>query len=397
MEPRKSLIINIGSSSKRYAFYSNEKLLGQFYFEKNPDTISLTIEIGDSKNKTQITPSDYETAIKTVSETLIAKKLIVNNSEITAIGIRIVAPGTYFTAHKLINDEYIKRLEHMKQYAPLHIAPILDELKQLQIHFKNIPLIGISDSAFHAEMPEYARRYSLPKNFASQFDIYRFGYHGISLASIMIKIEEIFSVIPERIIICHLGSGASITAIKAGKSVDTSMGFTPLEGLPMGTRIGTIDAAAILYLIEQGLTSSELKEFLNNQCGLLGFSGKTADVRTLIAAEERGDSDAHFSLEASLYWIKKYIGAYSAVMGGIDLVVFTGAIGERSPLIRSRICRNLSYISISIDEAENMKMIQHDGFIHASHASVKIAVLMTEEQKEMAKIVLLLLAKNEER
>ncbi|MHB1947894.1 MAG: acetate/propionate family kinase [Gammaproteobacteria bacterium] len=385
------LIVNIGSASKKYGFYSNQILQAQFYFEKVSDQITLTTELQNEKYESDFPNEHYDSAVEKVISILIEKSLLKNKEQITGIAIRIVAPGTYFRTHRFIDDEFVKNLHYANNYAPLHIQPVLDEIAKLNAVFRSTPLAGISDSAFHQDMPEYAKFYSLPKRISKEFDIYRFGYHGISLQSILKKIKHHVGTIPSKIIICHLGSGSSITAVKEGKSLDTSMGFSPLEGLIMGTRIGNIDAAAILYLIQRGVNIPNLEKMIISESGLLGLSGQSADIRDLIEAEQHGNQDATLALKIFIYWIRKYIGSYIIALGGLDLIVFTGAIGERSPLIRSRICSDLNFVGIHIDDDLNEKAINQDKFLHHSNSLIKIAAFLTEEQSEIIDILLSLI------
>lgn len=322
----KILIINVGSESKKYALFDNDKLVWSVYLEDHNGRLDE------------------------------AKM----NDVYDIIAFRIVAPGTYFREHRLIGEEFIRQLSIAREKAPLHIDRTFIEIKYFQEKFPGVKLVGISDSAFHSTLPEYARLYTLPRQDSKQFDIEHFGYHGISLSSIVEKLKA-EKKLPERMIVCHLGGGSSITAIKDGKSIDTSMGFTPLSGLTMSTRVGEIDAGALVYLSEaKNLHGEKFEEYLSNQCGFLGFAG-TADMKKLLAEEDTNER-AKLVIKMFVYQIQKYIGAYSAILGGLDLLVFSGGIGEASEPIRSKIVSDIKELGknvlvVQTDEAVEMNRI----------------------------------------
>ena len=365
---KKYLIVNTGSSSHKYALYHGSVELANFSFEKKElDLI------------TDLAPADF------LLKTLIAKKLIAEAEEIAWVCFRIVAPGDYIINNNIINEEYLANLGRVKEQAPLHIAPILDEIDSVKKLLPSAGLFGISDSYFHRNLPEVSARYAIPEE-DYLLGVKRYGYHGISIASVVGKIASLMGSIPDRIIVCHLGSGSSITAVKNGESIDTSMGFTPLEGVPMGSRVGSIDPGALIYLGEEkGFGYKELEKYLNEECGSLGLSGKTKDTRDLIEFEKGGDAKARLALNSYTYSIKKYIGAYVAALNGLDLLVFTGALGERSSIMRSRILSNLDALGIILDREKNNEIISKDGFIHSEKGSVKIVVINTDEMAEMAR------------
>lgn len=375
---KKIFITNVGSESRKYALYQNGELVFSAHFEKG-----------------KISLQEFENSTEYVVNELISQKLIGEKNEIFAIGFRVVAPGSYFLQNKIIDDEYLKKLETAKEQAPLHINPMLSELKALEQILPGIPIVGVSDSAFHGSLPARARFYGIPKKTAEELDIFRFGYHGISFESIIGKLKNIFSDLsaqagnlPERIIICHLGGGSSIAAIKGGKSIDTSMGFTPLEGVVMANRAGDIDAGAVIYLSKKfGYGPDEMENYLNTQCGLLGLSGKSNDVRELLEMEKGGDENAKLALEVMVYKIKKYIGAYFAALNGADVLIFSATIGERSAIMRARICAELENLGIVLDNEKNNETISVDGFINKDESPVKIAVITTDEMGQMAKEV----------
>ena len=383
----KLLIVNNGSASKKYALFTAGAPVFEAHLEKDDEGSGLvaTLTFGSQQEKIAVSQKDYENALEFILKFLKDKNWLASPKDLTGVGLRVVAPGTFFQENRRLDEEYFAKLQEAKTEAPLHINPVIKEIEQLKKVLSDTPVMAISDSAFHDSLPETARRYSLPKETAEKFDIYRYGYHGISMSSVLRKFKEQPMTFPRKIIICHLGSGSTITAIKDGKSFDTSMGFTPLEGLVMGTRIGTIDAGAVLYLAKKsGMKPLELEEFFNKKCGLLGLSGKTNDVRELIELEKRGDEGAKLALDSFAIQVKKYIGSYSAEMGGLDLLVFTATIGERSFIMRSRICAGLDNLGITLDEQKNEATVSKHGFIHQDESRVRIAVTPTDEMGEIA-------------
>lgn len=356
---KKYLIVNIGSVSKRYALYEGTEEINFVHFEK--DEMNL---------------EDFDNACEKFLDS-------VNKKEIAGIGMRVVASGSYFREDRIINEEYLENLEKAEVKAPLHLEPLIDEIKKLKELLPSTPMAGISDSAFHLNLPEHSYLYNIPQDDAQKADIYRFGYHGIAIQSILQKIQKNEGSVPARIIVAHLGGGASVTAIKDDKSFDTSMGATPLEGLPMSTRVGNIDAGALIQLAkEKGL--DELNEYLNTKCGLLGISGKTGHVEKLFALKNDGDENAKLALEMFAYNVKKYIGAYTAALGGLDLLVFSGTISERSSSIREMILEGLGCIGIELDKDKNNKTLDKEGYIESVDSKVKIAVIKINELEEIA-------------
>lgn len=379
----KILVVNLGSGSKKYSLYANGREFFRAHLEQEGKRFISTVTASGKPKRTIITKKEYDSAVPN----------IVPIGGISACGIRIVAPGSYFLKHRVINRTYLREMKKAQKLAPLHLDAVFSEIKNIRKLIPGAVQIGISDSAFHGTMPDVAKLYSIPLKNAERLDIKRFGYHGISAESLLLKIKAMLGEIPPRIIVCHLGSGSSIHAIKKGKSFDTSMGFTPLEGVPMGTRIGNIDSGAIVHLWKGlGFDSNGILEYLTYRCGLLGYSGKTADVRELIALEKKGDRRAKLALDAFVYWVRKYIGAYAAALCGIDLIVFTATMGERSPIMRNRICKDMKWLGVELDGKKNANAIGRDGLINSRAASVKIAVLATDEMGEIARKTALILS-----
>lgn len=315
------LTINVGSASKKYAIYNGDILVSSVHIEKaDLGPQNLADFLGD------------------------------HSSKISAIGFRIVAPGEYFQSSKVIDDVYIQKLAEVENEEPLHIGLMRTELQIIKDLLPQIKIIGVSDSEFHKNLSDVARAYAVPQNGGDKNTVHKIGYHGISLSSIVKKLTQKNGTIPKKTIVCHLGSGSSITALLNGISVETSMGYSPLAGIPMATRVGDIDAGAVMHIVKQNnFTIEELENYLYNQCGLLGLSGTTGEMKTLLEMENppaggQSDEKAHFAIEVFVYNIRKYIGAYSAVLGGLDMLVFAGTIGERSEILRHRILENMDYL-----------------------------------------------------
>lgn len=286
---------------------------------------------------------------------------------------------------KIIDEKYLKELVKVKESAPLHIEPIIKEIEYLRKEFGESILIGISDSKFHIDIPECFRYYSIKKTDTEKYDIRRYGYHGISASSIIRKMKKKNENIPENIIICHLGSGSSVTAVKSEKSFNTSMGFTPLEGLTMRTRVGNIDSGALIYFAKkENLNFEGLEDYLNTKCGLLGLSGE-GDTRKIVSLAGGGNKNAILALDIYSNDVKEFIGSYSALLNGLDMLIFSGAIGEGSDIIRSKICSEMDYLGIKIDNEKNKNILDIDGFIDDGTLPVKISVVTTDEVEEIFK------------
>src|SRR3989344_2920216 len=390
----KYFIVNVGSESRKYALYQGGERLFSAYFEKEDGKLVIELVGADSEKK-EITSREFESFAEYVVNEFLSRKIIGNKNEISAVGFRVVAPGSYFSIHKIIDGEYLKKLEIAKEQAPLHINPMLAEIKALGQILPSVPVVGVSDSAFHGSMPARARHYGIPKNTAEELNLFRFGYHGISFESVVGKIKNMNGGnLPEKIIICHLGGGSSIAAVKDGQSIDTSMGFTPLEGIVMANRVGDIDAGAVTYLSKKlGYDADKMEDYLNTQCGLLGLSEKSNDVRELLEMEKNGDKNAELALEVMVYKIKKYIGAYFAALNGADALIFSGTIGERSAIMRSKICAELENLGIILDDAKNSQTISVDRFINKDKSPVKIAVITTDEMGQIASEAVTVLSK----
>lgn len=385
---KKYLVVNRGSASEKYAIYTKDKCLAFLHLEKSEtecDYVS-TVYIDSEKEAKCVTKKEFENSLNYALDLFIQKSIIANQKDISGIGIRIVAPGRHFQDDKVIDRIYEKEIKKVIHDAPLHLLPTYEMIKMLKKTFKEIPIVGISDSDFHDTIPDQAKYYGLPFADAKKLDIQKYGYHGISVESILGKLKSENNLLPAKLIVCHIGSGVSVTAIKDGKSLDHSMGFTPLEGVMMATRGGDIDPGAVATLSENfGLKGKKLKEYLNKKGGLLGVSGKSSDVRDLIKLEKGGDSQAKLALDMYVYRLQKYIGAYFVALGGLDALIFTATVGERSFIIRERICHGLEVLGVKIDKVKNDQSEGIDLDISATDSRVRVLVRKTDEMGQIAR------------
>lgn len=413
----KYLIVNRGSASEKYAVYTEEKCLAFLHIEKAEndkcDYVSTLFITKSSENSEKssplngvpnrseeisefsscVTKKEFNNSLDYALKTFLDKQIIIGKNvkeakkEIVGIGIRIVAPGKHFQDDKIIDAVYETEIKKVIHDAPLHLKPTYEMIKLLQKTFKNIPIVGISDSDFHDTIPEKARYYGLPWADTQKHQIERYGYHGISVESILNKLKTEGSL-PERLIICHIGSGVSITAVKNGKSIENSMGYTPLEGVMMATRGGDIDPGTVAVISDTlgwFNKTGKLKEYLNKKCGLLGVSGKSSDVRDLIKLEKEGDAQAKLALDMYAYKIQKCIGSYFVILGGLDTIIFTATVGERSFIMRERICNDLGVLGIKINQEINNRSEGVDVDISDGDSRVKILVRKTDEMGQIAR------------
>lgn len=338
-----------------------------------PDAI-----FSNSKEKTTITAPDHIAAI-----TYICNHLNLSPTDVQAIGHRVVHGGEHFTQATQITPEVEHKIDALSAFAPLHNSPNLDGIRAGQKIMPNATHVAVFDTAYHQTMPEHAYRYAIPTSFYTQDHIRRYGFHGTSHRFVSERATEILGH-PFTGITCHLGNGCSITAIKNGCSVDTSMGFTPLEGVAMGTRSGDIDPAVVLNLAQK-LGIKKTDHLLNRESGLLALSEKSNDLRELLSSAQKGDAKCQLALDVFTYRIKKYIGAYLATLGQIDGIVFTGGIGENSPDIRQQILTNLSPLGIHLDPITNKTCIGQEATISTENAVIKIFVIPTDEERLIAR------------
>ena len=381
-----TLVINPGSSSKKYALFRNGREVLNVLFEHTREGYGTCVEVdGERQHCEDVTEKAYGEALGEAVAIAVREGVVKSVKEITSVGIRIVAPGTYFEKHRTITEDYLGYLRALEATAPLHVPHTLHELTALGEVLPNVPVVGVSDSAFHSTMPEYARRYSIPEKDAEAYDVYRFGYHGISVSSVVREAGELLGGIPERTVVCHVGSGVSVTALRGGKSIDTTMGFAPGDGLVMGTRAGDVSTGALLYLMKvKGMDAVEAEEYVNGEGGFKGLLGQN-DLRIVLDRVARGDASARVAIEIFTYHVKKSIGAFAAALGGLDLIVLTATAAERNPTVRALVAGGLEHLGVVLDYRENEALAGRPGTITTEESRAKGLVIHTAEMLVIAR------------
>lgn len=388
----KVLVLNCGSSSVKYQFISTEekKVLAKGLIERIGSSSAILTHSRYDGDTIKITGEilDHDIAIEYVIAVLLSKNhgVIKDRNEIEAIGHRVVHGGEDFSGSVLITDKVIQTLKDNIELAPLHNPPNIKGIIACQKHLPGIPQVGVFDTAFHQKMPPKAYLYGIPYLLYKKYKIRRYGFHGTSHFFVSKRVAELMNQPYEKlkIITCHLGNGCSIAAIDRGTSIDTSMGFTPLEGLLMGTRCGDLDPSIPLHVMgKEELTLAEVNTMLNKHSGLMGISGVSNDMREIIKSMNDGNERSKYAFEVFCYRIKKYIGAYAAALGGIDAVVFTGGIGENSSEVRKEVLSNLEFLGIELDDEKNL-INNGERIITKDHSKVKVFVIPTNEELVIA-------------
>lgn len=388
------LVINCGSSSLKYQLINSEseEVLAKGLCERigiNGSAITHQPE-GGEKVTTEVEMKNHTQAVQYVIEKLTDKEVGVISSldEIDAVGHRVVHGGEKFASSVVITDEVVKTIEECNDLAPLHNPANLIGINSCKEIMPNVPMVAVFDTAFHQTMPKKAFLYGLPYEYYDKYKVRRYGFHGTSHDFVSNRAAEMLGKKREdlNIVVCHLGNGASVSAVKAGKSVDTSMGLTPLEGLIMGTRSGDMDPAIITFLAEkENISAKDVIDICNKKSGMLGLSnGVSSDFRDLAAAEESGNEYAKDALETYAYRVAKYIGAYAIGMQGLDAVVFTAGIGENNISLRARICEYLSIFDTKIDDEKN-NIRGEEAIVSTEDSKVKIMVIPTNEELAIAR------------
>ncbi len=389
----KILVLNSGSSTLKYQLFS---INGDSYevmakgnadrINRSPSNVSIKYADGRKKEVTIELPN-HETALQEILK-LLLDGVITDLSEIHAIGHRVVQGGDIFKASTLIDDKVVAQIEELAALAPLHNGPAALVIRAVKRQYPDMPQVAVFDTAFHQTMPYEAYTYALPKEQIARYKIRRYGAHGTSHKFVA---EEAAKIVGQnaRIITCHIGSGASITAVKAGKCIDTSMGMTPLAGIVMDTRCGDIDPSIPLYMMKtQKLTPDEVSEILNKKSGKSGLTGYS-DSRDFEAAYLRGEEDVLNAMKVYTYNIAKYIGAYTMALGGVDAIVFTAGVGENSPLVRKLVLERLKYMGVEVDEQANNERGDF-AEITAKGSKVRAFVIPTNEELAIARDTLTL-------
>ncbi len=388
----KVLVINAGSSSIKYQLYEmpEAEVLAKGVVERIGDQDARLIHSCNEKDHSKnIAIPDHEKGMELILSTLTDEQIgvIDDIAQINAVGHRVVHGGEEFTGSVLIDKKVIASINKYADLAPLHNPP---NLTGIDASMKNLPgakQVACFDTAFHASIPKVAYIYALPYQLYQKYGIRRYGFHGTSHRYVSEIAAEMMgkNTADINIITAHLGNGGSLTAVKAGKSIDTSMGLTPLEGIAMGTRCGDIDPAILFYLAEKGYKTQDLKDMCNKKSGLLGISNKSNDMRNLTQLAEQGDELSKLAIDVFAYRIRKYIGTYTAVLGTLDALVFTGGIGENSFIVRQKVCKDMNQIGIDIDQATNAKIRAEQADISKKDSRVKVFVIPTDEELIIAR------------
>ncbi len=390
----KVLVINSGSSSLKYQLIDmeTESVLAKGNCERiGIPGSKLTHKAASKEKVVEKEMPDHNVAVALVLEALTDKEVGVISSmdEIDAVGHRVVASGEAFKKPALVTDESMVLMEEIKDLAPLHNPAAIIGVKACRAAMPKTPMGLVFDTGFHFTMPDYAYMYAIDYEHYEKYKIRRYGAHGTSHKFVSQEAAKYLGKKPEelKIVTCHLGNGSSITAVNGGKCVDTSMGFTPLAGVPMGTRSGDIDYAAVEYLAKkEGKTVSEMLNYLNKECGMKGVSGVSSDFRDLGAAASEGNKRAQLALDMFGYSCKKYVGAYAAAMNGVDCIVFTAGVGENTVDVRAAICNNMEYLGVELDAEKNAE--KNNGEIRdisGKNSKVKILIIPTNEELVIAR------------
>ena len=383
------LVLNSGSSSIKFQLFDMQT--------KTSLASGLVEQIGSSSSRAVLKANgeiyeikrfikDHHDGLEAMNELFVTSNTLHDLSELDGIGHRIVHGGESFFSSMIVDDNVIKKIEEISPLAPLHNPGHLAGIKNAMKESKNVPHVVVFDTVFHQSMPEYAYRYALPYDVCKAHHIRKYGFHGTSHRYVCKQAAKMLGIEFDKFnaISLHLGNGASACAVQNGKSIDTSMGLSPLEGLIMGTRSGDIDPAIITYLLNLNeLKAEEIDAFLNKKSGLLGICG-SSDMREVVVKMQDGDERAHLAFEMFCYRIKKYIGAYYAVLGRIDAIVFTGGIGENAPYSREKICNDLTHMGIKIDHELNFAKVFGARDLSSHDAAVKTLVVPTNEELEIA-------------
>lgn len=387
----KILVVNAGSSSLKYQLIEmdNESVLAKGVCERIGQQGSVLVHRGKGEEvRIQGAMPTHSEAIKMVLDALVDKNygVISDMKEIAAVGHRVLHGGVIFKESALVTDETLKQIESNIDLGPLHMPPNIMGIKACRAAMPHAPQVAVFDTTFHATMPDYAYMYAIPYDDYKNFKIRKYGFHGTSHLFVSGEAAKLMGRKDFKLVVCHLGNGASVSAVKDGKCVDTSMGLTPLEGLVMGTRSGDIDPAVIEYLMDKkGMDIHEATNYLNKKSGVLGVSGVSSDFRDLVAAMNDGNDRARLAIDMFSYRVKKYIGSYAAAMGGLDCVAFTGGIGEHTEIVREKVMNGLEFLGIDFDYDKNNNVPRGEITLLTKPASkVKVYIIPTNEELVIA-------------
>ena len=389
----KILVLNCGSSSIKYALYNmdDKSVMTSGGAERvglDGAFVKVKLANGEKKQIMHDMPEHTE-GVKFIFSLLTDPEIGVIKSlkEIDAVGHRMVHGGEKFAKSVVITPEVIKAFEEVSDLAPLHNPANLKGIRAVEELMPGLPQVGVFDTAFHQTMPAYSYMYALPYEVYEKFAVRRYGFHGTSHRYVSARVCEFLGVdyTKQRIITCHIGNGGSLAAVKDGKCMDTTMGLTPLEGIMMGTRSGDVDGGAVTFLQKKlGLNPDEMSDLLNKKSGVAGVSGVGSDMRDLEAAVAAGNERAKLATDMYNYKIKKYVGAFAAAMGGVDIIVFTAGVGENQASMRAAVCRDMEFMGVKVDEALNATIRGKEAVISTPDSKVKVVVIPTDEELMIA-------------
>ncbi|MGM0239038.1 MULTISPECIES: acetate/propionate family kinase [Enterococcus] len=391
----KTIAINAGSSSLKWQLYQmpEETVIAKGIVERigiNDSIFTIKYGEGEKFNQT-LDIKDHEIAVQMLLDKLIDLKIIGSFDEITGVGHRVVAGGEYFKDSVVIDDDVLAKIEELSEFAPLHNPANAMGIKAFRNILPNITSVAVFDTSFHATMPKVNYMYSLPKEYYEKYAARKYGFHGTSHRYVSERAAELLGkpLAETKIITAHIGNGGSIAAVLGGKSVDTSMGFTPLAGLTMGTRSGDVDASLLPYIMEkEGIANiNEMIDILNKKSGVLGITGLSSDMRDIEDAYAEGNEDAILAMEIYTDRIRKYIAQYISVMDGVDAIVFTAGVGENADLVRDMVTANMSWFGVEIDKELNKKIHGKEAEISTADSRVKVYVIPTDEEVMIARDV----------
>lgn len=396
----KILVLNCGSSSIKYALYDmdNRSVMASGGAERvglNDAFVKVKLPNGEKRQIMHDIPEHTE-GVKFIFSLLTDPEIGVIKSldEIDAVGHRMVHGGEKFNKSVIIDDEVLRVFESCIDLAPLHNPANLKGVHAVSDIMPDLPQVAVFDTAFHQTMPAHAFLYAIPYNLYEEYGVRRYGFHGTSHRYVAQRVCDFLGVKAEeqRIITCHIGNGGSVAAVKYGKCIDTSMGLTPLEGVMMGTRSGDIDAGAVMFLEKKlGLDADGMSNLLNKKSGVLGITGISSDMREIEEAESNNDPKAKMALDMYFYRIKKYVGAYAAAMGGVDIIVFTAGVGENQPGLREEVCRDMEWMGVKIDNRLNAGVRGKEVILSTDDSKVKVCVIPTDEELMIASDTMTLL------
>ena len=389
----KILVLNCGSSSIKYALYNmdDQSVMTSGGAERvglDGAFVKVKLANGEKKQIMHDMPEHTE-GVKFIFSLLTDPEIGVIKSlkEITAVGHRMVDGGEKFAKSVVITPEVIKAFEEVSDLAPLHNPANLKGIRAVEELMPGLPQVGVFDTAFHQTMPQYSYMYALPYEVYEKYGVRRYGFHGTSHRYVSARVCEFLGVdyTKQRIITCHIGNGGSLAAVKNGKCMDTTMGLTPLEGIMMGTRSGDVDGGAVTFLQKKlGLNPDQMSDLLNKKSGVAGISGVGSDMRDLEAAVAAGNKRAKLATDMYNYKIKKYVGAFAAAMGGVDIIVFTAGVGENQASMRAEVCRDMEFMGVKVDEALNATIRGKEAVISTPDSKVKVVVIPTDEELMIA-------------